>query len=211
MFQGRYKSLLVEPGKAILGLVDYIHLNPVRAGLLGIQDLKKFDLSSFPKLFSRKPLSCLKRSDFLGQAGFPDSPYGMKRYWEYLKLQVVFSPQERIEQQKAFTRGWAIASKEYKKQLSKQYEEMAVAKDWGNKELQELNALKWEERVSLELKRHGKTDADVASETKLTEWKQSIAVELRRNTPASNPWIARRLNMGHPSNISWSLRQTRKS
>ncbi len=43
------------------------------------------------------------------------------------------------------------------------------------------------------------------------EWKQSIAVELRRNCPASNPWIAGRLNMGHPSNISWALRHARKS
>lgn len=30
VFQGRYKSLLVEEGRLLLGLMDYVHLNPVR-------------------------------------------------------------------------------------------------------------------------------------------------------------------------------------
>jgi REP element-mobilizing transposase RayT len=211
VFQGRYKSLLVEPGEAVLGLVNYIHLNPVRAGIVEFQNLRNHRLSSFPKFFRRMPIECLKRVDFLGQAGFPDSLYGMKRYAEYLSLQGAPDPKERAELQKKYSHGWAIASKEYKKELSKTYEKMTVAKDWGGVELKELNESKWENRVTDQLARLSKTEEDVASDRKLAEWKQIIARDLRENSPASNPWIARRLNMGHPSNITWALRQTHKS
>jgi len=35
LFQGRYKALLVDKDRYLLELVRYIHLNPVRAGLVG--------------------------------------------------------------------------------------------------------------------------------------------------------------------------------
>jgi len=34
LFQGRYKALLVEEDRYLLELVRYIHLNPVRSGLV---------------------------------------------------------------------------------------------------------------------------------------------------------------------------------
>ena len=34
MYSERYKAILVEPGNCFWALLDYIHLNPVRAGLL---------------------------------------------------------------------------------------------------------------------------------------------------------------------------------
>jgi putative transposase len=74
VFQSRYKSLVIEEGRPLLGLVNYIHLNPVRAGLKNITELREFSLSSFPKFFAKSPASCLVRSRFLGALEFPDSP-----------------------------------------------------------------------------------------------------------------------------------------
>ena len=37
LFQGRFKSLAVEPGTHLINLIDYIHLNPVRAGLTSVE------------------------------------------------------------------------------------------------------------------------------------------------------------------------------
>jgi putative transposase len=34
LFQGRYKAILVEDAAALACVVDYIHLNPVRAGFV---------------------------------------------------------------------------------------------------------------------------------------------------------------------------------
>lgn len=43
VFMGRYKSILVEEERYYLELVRYIHLNPVRAGLIGgLEDLAAF-------------------------------------------------------------------------------------------------------------------------------------------------------------------------
>ena len=40
LFQGRYKSFLVEEGQYLLGLSRYIHLNPVRGRVLGVGNPK---------------------------------------------------------------------------------------------------------------------------------------------------------------------------
>ena len=44
VFGGRYKAILVEPGNCFWALLDYIHLNPVRAGLVNAGD----GLESYP-------------------------------------------------------------------------------------------------------------------------------------------------------------------
>ncbi len=49
LFQGRYKSIIVEPGNHLAQLVNYIHLNPVRAGIVSIEDLLTYTYSSLPK------------------------------------------------------------------------------------------------------------------------------------------------------------------
>jgi putative transposase len=54
LFQGRYKSLLVEGGSYLLGLSRYLHLNPVRGKMLGTgnprerrERLRKYPWSSY--------------------------------------------------------------------------------------------------------------------------------------------------------------------
>ena len=40
VFESRYKSLVIEEGRPLLGLVNYIHLNPVRADLVTVAKLR---------------------------------------------------------------------------------------------------------------------------------------------------------------------------
>ena len=46
VFQGRYQSLHIEDGESLLRVVNYIHLNPVRAGLQTIEMLKAYSYGS---------------------------------------------------------------------------------------------------------------------------------------------------------------------
>jgi putative transposase len=46
LFQGRYKSLYVDPD-GMGSLCHYIHLNPVKAGLVKVQELSSWPWSSF--------------------------------------------------------------------------------------------------------------------------------------------------------------------
>ena len=49
VFGGRYKAILVEPGNCFWALLDYIHLNPVRAGLVKREEgLESCRWSSLP-------------------------------------------------------------------------------------------------------------------------------------------------------------------
>lgn len=202
VFQGRYKALLVEPGRSLLNLVNYIHLNPVRAKLLPLDDLKNYALSSYPKYFKKILNAPLKRKDFLSETGLPDSLTGIRQYAKKLALQEEADPKKKEELHKKYIRGWAIASEAYKKQLHKDFEKMVVAKDWGGRELQELNKLSYEKLVTSWLKKHRKTEDHIQKDLKSAVWKIELACELRKKTSATNPWIANRLNMGDPSHVS---------
>ena len=46
LFQGRYQSPLVEDGAALVRVVDYIHLNSVRAGIVSVEQVVDFRGSS---------------------------------------------------------------------------------------------------------------------------------------------------------------------
>lgn len=52
-FQGRYKALHVEPGHTLAQVAHYIHLNPVRARVLGVERLPEFRWSSLWWLVQR--------------------------------------------------------------------------------------------------------------------------------------------------------------
>ena len=202
VFQGRYKALLLEHGDWLVSLVNYIHLNPVRAGIVNIENLKGYRLSSYPHYFKKTPPGCLCRSAFLKQAGFSVGLKGMKAYEQYLKNRQEGNPNNRKDLEKRFCRGWAIAEKKDRLELAKSLATMNVQKNWGGKHLREINEQKWEQLVVKYLEREGMSDEDVKGARKLVEWKIRIAQRLRTETAASNPWIANRLNMGHPSHVS---------
>lgn len=202
VFQSRYKSILVEEGRPLLGLVNYIHLNPVRAGIKGVRDLEDFAFSSYPKFFKKSPPDCLCRSRFLGSLEFPDSNCGMRKYAEYLETVEEGDPAKYGELAKRYCSGWALASAEYRKEIKLLYAEIPEVESWQGGDVRELREGKWESELEKHLKRTGKTTQDVLADAKSSVWKVRIARELRRSTTATNPWIAKSLAMGHPSRVS---------
>ena len=76
VFQSRYKSLVIEEGRPLLGLVHYIHLNPVRAGLEAAQ-LPSVKLS---EILPERPPEPLRRGRFLSALAFPDSVVRMRQF-----------------------------------------------------------------------------------------------------------------------------------
>jgi hypothetical protein len=63
LFQGRYKSILVEADEYLQELSRYLHLNPVRAGMVAMPETYKW--SSYPAFIGKaKPPSWLRR-DFV--------------------------------------------------------------------------------------------------------------------------------------------------
>jgi hypothetical protein len=58
LFGGRYKAIAVEPGNAYWAILDYICLNPVRAGLVaGMDGMESYAWSSLPLYMKEKMIS----------------------------------------------------------------------------------------------------------------------------------------------------------
>ena len=207
VFQGRYKSILIGEDRSLLGLVDYIHLNPVRAGLCDVQSLKGYELSSYPKYFKKRPREELCRGDFLGILELPDSLAGMRRYATHLELCEAQDPKHQEALSKRYCRGWFLGSEQEKKALSKKLAQEHGNVDWEGVDFQELKQAQWEAVCVKELQRLRMGQQDIETAAKGAEWKAEIARILRTQTTATNPWIAQRLHMGHPSRITNLLRR----
>lgn len=202
VFQGRYKSILIGDDRPLLGLIDYIHLNPVRAKVCGLSELKSYKLSSFPKYFKRTIRPGLCREGFLGILGLPDNLAGMRLYADHLKLCEEADPEIRDKLTRRYCRGWFIGSREEKKALSEDLNEQYPEVQWEGSDLKELQEMQWEGLVKSRLLAIGRTEEDLKYDKKGALWKAEIAKQLRIQTTAGNPWIARRLNMGHPSRVT---------
>jgi len=202
VFQGRYKSILINEDRPLIGLINYIHLNPVRAKLCTVDELKDYALSSYPKYWKRKRPVGLDRSTLLSLCNLPDTLAGMRKYETHLKLQDEADPLKREALAKQYCRGWFLGSSKAKKNLSKDLAESTPMANWEGVDLKELNATRWEQIVQVELKRLKKQESSIAEDSKGADWKVGIAKRLRKETTAKNPWIAQRLQMGHPNYVS---------
>ena len=202
VFQDRYKALVLEDETALLQVVDYIHLNPVRAGLVTVEDLKAYALSSFPAFFRRKGRpKFLDPAEFLHETGgLSDSPAGMGAYHRRLKLVMEEDPAKREKEFEALCRGWYIGSGEGKAHLAGQIQEGKVKANTDA--LVELKEVKWEALLSAGLKALGKKPADCLRERKLVEWKLALGTWMKSRSGAGNQWVSQRLNMGHPNTAS---------
>ena len=206
--QGRYKSLIVEEDSCLGALQHYVHLNPVRAKMCSVEDLKDYRWSSFWYLHQMR-----KRPDFLDisgalehAGGLRDTPAGRRKYMEYLKW---LSTNEPARKELAFDkmcRGWALGTKQFKKDL---LQTEGLLKDGSTqalrlegKELQEANELQWEEMFTKGLDALGMSTEDIHTSMKSADWKVWLAYELKRRTSATNVWIADRLNMGVPQAVT---------
>lgn len=202
VFQGRYKSIVVGEDRPLLGLIDYIHLNPVRAGICKLSELQNYSLSSFPKYCKRTPPAGLCRKDFLAILDLPDSIAGMNRYKLHLAASEAVDPKARDALVKRYCRGWFIGDKEAKKALADDLKEKHPDVVWDGESMRELNEAQWSVLLSKLLKQSKKQLSDIESDRKGAAWKIDIARQLRKETTAGNPWIAKHLNMGHPSRVS---------
>jgi len=68
LFQNRYKSLLCDRESYLLELVRYIHLNPLRAGLVAsLEGLARYPWTGYPVLMGRRSVSWQETDEVLGE------------------------------------------------------------------------------------------------------------------------------------------------
>jgi REP-associated tyrosine transposase len=86
LFQGRYKSLLVDKDSYLIELSRYIHLNPVRAGM--VQRPEDYSYSSYPAYISTKTDDVVSRDLLLGMMA-ANKKEAQKKYRNYVEAGIV--------------------------------------------------------------------------------------------------------------------------
>ena len=207
LFQGRFKSLIVEQDEYLGPLIHYIHLNPIRAGLVSMKDAGTYRWSSLWYLDQKR-----KRPDFMAlnlglyyAGGLADTVPGRRAYRVYLSW---LQEEDRAKRELGFSkmcRGWALGSKRFKEALVEKYLPVGNVQHLEGKDLQEANQIRWEVMVKRCMQALRKTRSDIEADAKAAEWKVLIAHFLKSHTSVSNVWLANRLRMGAPQGVSRSV------
>lgn len=209
LFQGRYQALVVEPGATLGRVVDYIHLNPVRAAIVPAEQVGDFPWSSLRRFLGGERPGCLQADTWLETAGLGDTTAEWKVYVRRL-VELAWAKERQAELGfPEMSRGWAIGTHGWRQTLARDHAQRALAPGLAAQELAELKQACCEQALETLLRSTGKTLADAGKERKGVAWKVNIARILRATTPATNRWIAEKLRMGTPSSVSQYLSDIR--
>lgn len=83
LFQGRFKALLIDEENYLLELVRYIHLNPLRAGL--VDDPGDYPWSSHGCFLGQRKTPWLSTDWILSQWNWNNSESAQQRYWQFVQ------------------------------------------------------------------------------------------------------------------------------
>lgn len=208
LFQGRFKSLIVERDAYLGPLIHYIHLNPWRARLARDAKPEAYRWSTLWYLHHKRT-----RSDFMDlglglyyAGGLADTPRGRRRYNAYLAWLKEDDQAKRQLQLALMNRGWALGCREFKEQLIERYAPVGERHGWGGRDFQEANRIRWETLVKAYMKALGRTEDEGRTHRKTAPWKVMIAHLMKERTSVGTIWLSERLNMGVPQGVSRSVR-----
>lgn len=195
VFQGRYRAILVENASALVRVVHYIHLNPVRANIVEPAAAKSFRWSSLRRLRLNPRPSWLTAEALLSQMNFHDSAEGWAQYDSYLAcLAANPKEQESLEFGRLST-GWAIGTSHWRSALARDYRHVALAPGYENRDLREIRDLHWRDILDGLMAAAGKSVEDAAHGSIAEPWKIAIAARLRQHGIPYR-WIGHELQMG---------------
>ena len=207
LFQGRYKAIVVDPEERnyLVTLSDYIHLNPVRAGLLEKEGkLFSYPWSNYPAYVkgpgtARSPW--LKTETVLGELGWSESATDRQRYAERMKSRAMESAPEEIRK-----RAWCLGGEEFRRRMlaliDGASDKLRARKETDGVLRQSHDENRAEELLGRGLHRLGLIREELATLKKNDVRKIAIGRVIRRQTAVDNRWIAGRVGLGHVSRVS---------
>ena len=201
VFQGRYKALILEDAGILCRVVDYIHLNPVRAGIVAPGQVDKYERSSLADFLKQKRppgLECAKWLEARG--GWQDGKGGVKSYIEYLKQ--IGGDEQALKKAglEKLSRGWALGTYGWKQALARELATRVFAEGMSAEQISELREYQWGHSLEKALEGENKTKGEVQTKPRAPQWKIRVAKALReQGVPVG--WISKNLHMGKPSSV----------
>ena len=214
VFSGRYKALIVDgSGNSYLRTAcDYVHLNPVRAKLLGADDrLLGYPWSSFAWYVaaSEHRPEWIRVDRLLGEHGIgADTPAGRQEFER--RMEARRTQETDGAEWAAVRRGWCLGSDAFKKEMLGRIEGRLGEHHAGELRRESAEA-KADRIIGEELQRLGWAAAELAQRHKSDPSKVAIGARLRRETTLPVRWIADRLQMGTWKSARTRLQEWRRS
>jgi hypothetical protein len=209
VFSGRYKALLVESGNGYLKTVcDYVHLNPVRAGLLKPHErLLSYPWSSltwYLATCAQRP-AWIRVDRLLGEHGLPmESDEAIRTFEQHMEARRLENFED--EEYKAISRGWCCGTDAFRQEVLERLAERQGESQMG--ELRRESAQVRAERIiGEELQRLGWSQEELARRRKGDPGKMAMATRLRKETTLTVKSIAARLYLGTSYSASTRLHQ----
>ena len=211
LFQGRYKAVVVDPEerKYFVTLSDYIHLNPIRARMISLeQRLFDYRWSSYRFYAARagRPIWFEPRQ-VLGELGLADTTEGRRTYAERMR-------EEAVDELAGVTRpgneevrrGWCLGSAGFRERMLRLVdsagEKLSRDKEVDSEVRRDHGVERAIGLLAEGLQRFALRQEDLAGLRRGDPRKISIARMVRRQTTVPNRWIAQQLSLGHVSSVS---------
>tara|TARA_R110000850_G_scaffold141810_1_gene263829 strand:- start:1745 stop:2809 length:1065 start_codon:yes stop_codon:yes gene_type:complete len=233
LFGGRYKAILVEDDvhgdsqiwqDYLLTLIDYIHLNPARAGLVdgSERSIREYPWSSIASGYGVAPgkrASWLSAAEGLSLFQERDTVAGRKRFVDRLDRWAAseagesagFAEKEGQSLQSTLRRGWYWGSEHFKEKLLETYGQERIKQNKrglkGSPAVRD-HALKGAEEIIREGCLHfGMEEAEIREGRRGDLKKASLAWAIWKQTSAPQSWIAERLALKSAANVSQTVRR----
>src|SRR5438477_921543 len=231
LFGDRYKAVLNEGGSAYYycSLMDYIHLNPVRTGLVRLakgESVRDYAWSSVAQGYALSPgrrPSWLAAAEGLAMAQCPDTAAGRRRFVEHLdrraleegarRAGVIAPTQDR--RRSHLRHGWYWGSQAFAERMLKladkalrlrrhrTYRSSGISMAHDEREAERL--------LQTGLVAAGLEEKALSALPGSDPRKVALAILLMGRTVAPQSWIADRLAMGSAANVSQLVRRHRKT
>lgn len=208
LFQGRYHALAVENSHALANVVDYIHLNPVRAKLITTAQLAHFRWCSLRRFLRGDRPTGLTGDLVMTHHDLPDTTTG----WQQELNRLVALANDEAEQKRrgfeTLSQGWAIGTSGWKAARAKELAKRDLV-GLAQAEAREIKRCRWAVTLDESLMKLSKTRQDLTplkKQAREEPWRWALALELRA-LGASYAWIAEQL--GYPSVASLRVRMHR--
>src|SRR5688572_1981518 len=184
LFQGRYKALVIEDPMWLSRVVNYIHLNPVRAKIVSAESVASYRWASLYQWLGDAPPSWLTAAPWLAQLGMTAGPSGWRQYTDYLALLAVDPAEQKRQSFDQLEHGWAIGTAGWRRALARKYAQLTLPVGLAAPEAFAMNECRWRDELERGLREAGKSAADIASDRKGARWKIELAARLRRTVAA---------------------------
>jgi REP element-mobilizing transposase RayT len=201
LFQGRYQAQLVEDASALGRVVDYIHLNPVRAGLVPPAAVADFPDGSLPVFQQEGCPEWLSAEGILERMGTVRAGLVWPCYLAHL-AELAGSPDAQAKLGfPNLSRGWAIGTRGWMRALAKDHAHLALSPGMEAREVRMLREERWHQALAGVLAAAGVADHEIAAGTVGWSKKLEIAADLKREVGAPYGWIARTLKISNAASL----------